>query len=267
MEEDLVSVIMATYNDDELLRKSIDGILMQSYSNLELVITDDGSLNPHTKHILEEYTKKDPRVKVFFQKENGGPGIARNNSIKHAQGRYIAFCDSDDVWMKDKLEKQVRFMNEHHCALSFGSYIIIDDRDNETGLNMAPSKITFSQLKRDNKIGCSTAMYDTIMLGKKYYMPTLRKRQDWGLFLTILQKCKVAYGMQIPTVYYRVRKQSISNNKKDLVKYNIDVYKTVLGFNPIKALVFFLFAFMPTYIVKIIKRRNNSQRHLKYKTK
>ena len=259
MYEDLVSVIMPTYNCSKHLAGSIDSILNQTYKNIELVITDDNSTEEATISILHHYIEKDKRVDVLFLDSNKGPGYTRDKSIERAHGRYIAFCDSDDRWFEDKLERQIRYMSERQCALCYTSYILIDDDGREVGFNTAPASMTFNKLKCDNKIGCSTAIYDTKMLGKKYLMPHIRKRQDWGLFLTIMRDYqKKAYAIQKPTVYYRMRPHSVSSSKLGLVKYNVRIYHEVLGFSKPKSVLYFTFIFMPSYLMKIAKRKIDS---------
>ena len=114
-------------------------------------------------------------------------------------------------------------------------------------------------MKRDNKVGCLTAIYDVQMLGRKFFMPTIRKRQDWALFLQIIRECKVCYAYpDKPLAYYCMRRNSISSNKMSLMKYNIAVYKEILGFHPIKANLYFFTLFLPTYGVKILKRKFDS---------
>ena len=177
-QEDLVSVIMPTYNASKYLADSINSILNQTYKNLELLITDDASTAPITLQLLQEIASRDNRVNILYLKENHGAGYARNKSIERAKGRYIAFCDSDDRWTTDKLEKQIAFMNEKKCALSCASYIIFDgETQEEIGFCTAPKKITYGMMKRDNKVGCLTAIYDIKMLGRKFFMPTIRTRQ------------------------------------------------------------------------------------------
>ena len=107
--------------------------------------------------------------------------------------------------------------------------------------------------KRDNKIGCLTAIYDTKLLGKKYFMPLLRKRQDWGLFMKILKDIKVCYPVTLPLAYYRRRQNSISSDKASLIKYNINIYKQILGYPTLKAYLYFFFSFLPTYLLKVVK--------------
>lgn len=264
MKQELVSVIMPTYNASKYLADSIESILSQTYQNLELLITDDNSTDEMTWAILKEYEQKDKRVKLFHFNENKGSGYARNNSIRNAQGRFVAFCDSDDRWTADKLERQVAFMKEKGCALSYSSYIICDMDGNEEGIFIAPERVTLSMLKRDNKIGCLTAMYDINVLGGKMYMPTFRKRQDWALFIMILLECHEAYGITEPLAYYRQRDDSISSGKLSLIKYNVRVYRDVLGYSYPMSLLYFFTLFVPTYTLKVAKKGIDS---LQYKAK
>jgi hypothetical protein len=108
-------------------------------------------------------------------------------------------------------------------------------------------------------------MYDIKKLGQKFFMPDLRKRQDWGLFLTIIKKCRMAYAIEYPLAYYRNRRKSISSNKFSLVKYNIRVYEKVLGFSRTKAYLYFLFLFLPTYYIKVQKRKMDSKQYIENK--
>lgn len=248
MNNDLVSIITPSYNCSQYIGECIESIQRQTYTNWELLITDDCSTD-NSVDVIRHYSENDPRIKIFEQTENGGAGVARNNSIKEAKGRFIAFCDSDDMWMPEKLDKQIAFMKEIDCALSYTSIIECDEKGRVTGVEIAPSKHTFHQSWRDNKVGTSTAMYDTEKVGKMF-MPTLRKRQDWGLFMSILRKCGIAYGMKEPFIYYRIGQESLSKNKKSLVKYNIAVYQTILGWSFFRSFLFFSFVYMPCFSYK-----------------
>lgn len=260
---ELVSVIMPTHNSSKLLAASIESILGQTYQNLELLITDDCS-SDSTRELLESYAAKDPRVKVEYLTKNCGPAIARNKSIERASGRYIAFCDSDDRWFPEKLEKQIQHMDKHDCALCSSSYLICNEEGEITGVNYSPLHLTLRDLKRDNKIGCLTAVYDIKRLGHKYYMPALRKRQDWALFLNILKDCQICYCLTEPLAYYlHHSKGSVSSNKMSLIKYNVNVYETVLGYSKIKSWLYFIFMFLPTYFLKVIRIKHDSQQYLK----
>lgn len=262
MKQELVSVIMPTYNAGKYLAGSIDSILGQTYQNLELLITDDCS-DDDTRQILKDYAQKDQRVKVAYLKENSGPAIARNRSIERARGRYIAFCDCDDRWMPEKLEKQIAHMTRKDCALSSSSYLICDDDNQVTGISVSPKYLTLSMMKRDNKIGCLTAIYDIKRLGHKFYMPAIRKRQDWALFLNILKDCQICFCLTEPLAYYRQHDNSVSSNKLSLIKYNVNVYETVFGYSTWKAYLYFFLCFLPAYTAKVMKRRRDSRKYLK----
>ena len=252
----LVSIITPSYNSSSFIVETIEGIINQTYPNWELLITDDCSTDDSVK-IIDSYIQKDSRIKLYKLEKNSGAGVCRNKSIEMAKGRFIAFCDSDDVWMPQKLEKQLKLMDEKDCALSHSSYMLMNESGIEQGIVVCMRKIDFASMKRDDGIGCLTAMYDTSKVGKMY-MSELRKRQDWGLWLEILKKCNVSYGLKEPLAYYRLRTGSISNNKFTLIKHNINVYRTILKFSVFKSYMYFFFVFMPTYICKKIRIKINS---------
>ena len=255
--QDLVSIIMPTFNTAKFVSDSIESVLNQTYTNLELLITDDGS-SDGTRDILENYKKKDSRIKVFYLEGNQGAGPARNKCLKEAQGRYIAFCDSDDRWIPTKLEKQIQFIQEKNCSLTYSSYILCDEDNREEGIFIAPKKVTYAGMLRDDKIGFLTALYDLKAVGEKFYFPSLRKRQDWAMVILLLKKCRVAYGLKEPLAYYRLRHNSISRNKCALISYNANVYKQILGFSTFKAYLFLFTIFLPTYAIKMIKLKFDS---------
>ena len=260
---ELVSVIMPTHNSSKFLAASIESVLNQTYHNLELLITDDCSTDS-TRDMLKSYAETDCRIKVEYLTEHGGPAVTRNKSIERATGCYIAFCDSDDRWFPDKLEKQIRHMDKYHCALSSTSYLICNEEGQVSGVVYSPPQLTLREMKRDNKIGCLTAVYDVKQLGHKYYMPAIRKRQDWALFLNILKNCQICYCLKEPLAYYsHHRNGSVSSDKLGLIKYNVAIYETAFGYSKLKSWFYFLFLFLPTYSYKKLKVKYDSLRYLK----
>lgn len=244
----LVSIITPVYNCSDYIGETIESIQAQTYGNWELLITDDCSTDDSCK-IVSGYASKDPRIRLFRLDRNSGAGVARNNSIEAARGRFIAFCDSDDSWYPDKLEKQIRLMMEKDCGMSYTSYMTCPESGDLNGIVVCRNRETLSSMMRDDKMGCLTVMYDTEKVGK-VYMPAIRKRQDWAMKLKVLQKCRVAYGLKEPLACYRLRENSISHNKRSLVKYNIAVYKEVFGWSNFRSTVFFFFYFCPSYVIK-----------------
>lgn len=247
----LVSIITPSYNSAEFIAETINSILSQTYTNWELLITDDCSMDESCR-IIRDYAAQDSRIQLFVLSKNSGAGVARNHSIQKAKGRFIAFCDSDDCWYPEKLEKQLAFMVEKQCGLSYTSYMTCNEEGLLLGIVVCVSRINYNSLKRDDGIGCLTAVYDTEKVGK-VYLPDLRKRQDWGLWLRILSKCKVAYGMKEPLAIYRIRNNSISHNKYSLIKYNVRIYCDVLGYSKLRAYLAFGMVFLPSYFFKKLR--------------
>lgn len=244
----LVSIITPSYNCSQYIDETIKSIQAQTYKNWELLITDDCS-SDNTVEKIKQFADEDSRIKLFRLDENFGAGAARNNSIDKAKGRFIAFCDSDDKWFPNKLEKQLEFMKSKDVALSYTSYMTCDENGNVNGIVVCRKKETLNSMCKDDKMGFLTVVYDVEKIGK-VFMPLMRKRQDWALKLRLLKLCEAAYGMKEPLAYYRLRKNSISSNKRSLIKYNINVYKEELGWSTMKANIFFYFVFLPTYLKK-----------------
>ena len=176
----LVSIISPTYNSLQFIEDTIQSIIQQTYTNWELLITDDCSTDG-TWELIQKHQKLDERIKIFRLEQNSGPGVARNNSIKQAKGRFIAFCDSDDQWKPDKLEKQIKFLIENDLPFTFSAYQKIDENGQEGGIVNVPEEVSYNYLLKTCPIGCLTAIYDTEKIGK-VYMPEIRKRQDYGLW-------------------------------------------------------------------------------------
>src|SRR5690606_21911418 len=164
----------------------------------------------------------------------------RNAGIKAAQGRYIAFLDSDDVWLPTKLEKQLEFMRRGDIAFSYCAYEKIDEEGEVFGRVGVPRKVSYRGLLKVCVIGCLTAMYDTQKLGK-VYMPLIRRRQDLGLWLRILKKIDYAYGLQEILAQYRVRNDSISANKMVAARYTWKLYREHERLPLLKAVYYFSF--------------------------
>lgn len=235
----LVSIITPSYNSAIFISETIRSVIEQSFCDWELIIVDDFSID-NSVQIIQSFVRLDSRIKLICLQENSGAAITRNTAIDVAQGRYIAFLDSDDVWKKDKLERQLSFMRENDVGFSYAAYEKIDENGNVVGYVGVPKKVTYSDLLKVCSVGCLTAMYDTDKLGK-VYMPLIRKRQDLGLWLRILKKVPCAYGINEPLAQYRVRGDSISANKLDAAKYTWRLYRQFENLSFPKALYYFSF--------------------------
>lgn len=243
----LVSIITPTYNSEDFISETINSIISQTYTNWELLITDDCSTD-NTIEVIKQYTKSDKRIKLFKLKKNSGAGIARNTSINNATGAFIAFCDSDDQWFSEKLATQISFMQKNDLRFTYSSYYTIDASGNRKGLITAPSKLTYTMLLRNNYVGCLTAIYSQEKLGK-IYMSEIRKRQDWTLWLKILNHIQYTKGVVEPLALYRIRPNSISSNKLSLLKITYKIYRKELNMGGIRS-IYNLFRFLYYLLLK-----------------
>ena len=247
--KDLVSIITACYNSENYISETINSVLNQTYQNWELLIVDDCSTD-NTKSLIKEFQKTEKRIKLFQLNENSGAAVARNKAIKEAKGTFIAFLDSDDIWLPKKLERQLEFMISNNYNLTHTSYELIDHQGNSLKKTIVPAKILgYKDMLYSNKIGCLTAIYNQSKIGKKY-MPLLRKRQDYALWLKILKTGEKAYGLAEVLSQYRNTENSISNNKLNLIKWNWKLLREVENLSFIKS-VYYLSC---NIIFKFLKR-------------
>ena len=193
-ESDLVSVVMPMYNAENSIERSIKSVLAQSYSNLELIIINDKSTDKSLE-IAQKIKLKDNRINILNLNKNVGAGIARNKGINFSKGNIIAFLDSDDTWNPNKLEIQIQAMKKHDVALVCSGYDVVGMSHKHISLKIPNQKITYKRLLRSNVIGCLTVIYDVKKIGKQY-MPKIRKRQDYALWLNITKKYGPALCVQ-----------------------------------------------------------------------
>ena len=232
-----VSIIMASYNSGHFVQEAIRLVQRQSLGCWNLLVSDDAS-SDSTVEMVTCLMDGDPRIRLITSSKNRGPAHARNAAIEAATGRYIAFLDSDDLWKPHKLERQIAFMQERDIAFSFSSYDKIDEDGNFINTHYVERPVTYRDLLKSNVIGCLTAMYDTEKLGK-VYMPDVRKRQDFGLWLRILKQVDAAYPISESLAQYRVRSNSVSSNKLNAAKYTWTLYRDVEKLGLLRSVYYF----------------------------
>lgn len=253
MSQELVSIVMPMFNSEKYLADAIDSVLAQSYGNWELLITDDcSSDNSYT--LARHYAEKDDRIRLFKLDRNSGAAAARNHSIERANGRFLAFIDSDDWWYPDKLESQIDFMLRNRIEFCFSAFEYTDQELNVTGVSFKPIKISYSSMKLDCNVGTPGVVIDTKRLGK-IYMPLIGVSEDWATWINVTQRTGYAYAINRPLWKYRSVDGSLSSNKLRLVKGNIHMYRKILGYSQIKSLCVFLFLFCPHYLYKRIRNK------------
>ncbi|RYL89318.1 glycosyltransferase family 2 protein [Sporolactobacillus sp. THM7-4] len=234
-----ISVITPAYNSAATINETIESVLSQTYSDWEMIIVDDCSTD-QTRDLLLKAEARDSRIHTVFLKKNSGAAVARNTALDHAKGRYIAFLDSDDRWKPDKLEKQLRFMQEHHYAFTFTGYEYI--LPNGTALHkrvQAPEQVTYHDMLKNTIVGCLTVMVDRDRIGS-FHMPNLRTRQDLATWLSFLKKGNIAHGLNENLAEYRVGQASISGNKWQAARKTWYVYRQVERLNLWQSVWYFI---------------------------
>lgn len=248
MVKKLVSVIMPTYNCGRFISESIASIQAQTYQNWEIEIVDDCSTD-NTQEIVEKMMDEDCRIHYYRLKKNSGAAVARTEAMKRAQGEYMAFCDSDDIWMPDKLEKQLKFMNDNGYAFSCTSYEQIDEEGNSLNrIIKTVKKTNYNRLLLDCPVGNSTVVYNVEKMGK-FAVPNIRKRNDDALWLQMLKKEKYIWGFQEILMKYRIRKNSISSNKLKVIKYHWILYRDIEHLSVIRS----IFHIICWCLIKVMK--------------
>ena len=215
---------MPAYNSARFIGDSIRSVLAQSDANWELLIVDDGSTD-NTAEIIA--TLEDPRIHYFRHARNMGAAVARNEALRRARGKYIAFLDSDDVWAPNKLEKQIAFMEQHGYAFTYADYKIMHEDSTLTGkiLHM-PASLNYHQYLRNTAIGCLTVVIDRSQTGD-FLMPNIKSSHDMALWLLIMKRGFQAYAIPECLASYRLVSTSNTAKKYKAAKDVWRVYRNV----------------------------------------
>ena len=245
----LISIITPYYNSSKFIDECVNSVLLQSYSNWELLIVDDFS-DDNSKELLLNLEKKDKRIRVIFLDINAGAANARNVAILKAKGRYIAFLDSDDSWQSQKLDRQISFMKQNDIAFSFTSYQSISENGSDViGIFVVPYKLTYNDYLKNTIIGCLTVVIDREKVGY-FEMPNIRSSHDMALWLLIMKRGFDAYGLNENLASYRIVLGSNSSSKLAAAK---DVWRV---YRQLEKLSFFysIWCFLNYAFNAIIKR-------------
>jgi teichuronic acid biosynthesis glycosyltransferase TuaG len=219
-EAPLVSILMPSFNSARFLADAVESVIAQTYCDWELIVCDDGS-SDDTAVIAGHYARLDPRVVVIDNSyKKGAPG-ARNSALNHASGKYIAFLDSDDLWLPDKLECQINFMQRNNFLLTFTYHDVINEVGDFVCHYRAPMILSKKKLLVTNFMACLTVIYDAEEIGK-VMQPDILTRNDYALWLTIFSKGLVdrAYCLPKNTALYRRNSYGLSSgNYLKLLRY------------------------------------------------
>lgn len=208
---DLVSIIMPSYNCGYYVEDAIRSVQAQTYQNWELIFVDDCSTD-ETVSIMLALRENDNRICIYNNVQNSGAAISRNNGLRHANGRWIAFLDSDDLWEPTKLEKQIRFMEENNYKFSYTCYSEMDYDGKETGMVVSgPSHVTKTGMFAYCWPGCLTVMYDANEVGL-LQIEDIKKNNDYAMWLKVCKKADCYLLPEVLAKYRRGRSGSVSSH-------------------------------------------------------
>lgn len=211
MNNNLVSIIMPSYNCGKYVEETIRSVQAQTYKNWEIIFVDDCSTDGTVKRV-SELREKDSRIKLFQNKFNSGAAVSRNNALCEAKGRWIAFLDSDDLWEPEKLEKQVKFLEENEYKFSYTYYSEMDGEGKDTGIIVSgPSKVTKAGMFAFCWPGCLTVMYDREKIGL-IQIEDIKKNNDYAMWLKVCQKADCYLLPEVLAKYRRGRSGSVSSH-------------------------------------------------------
>jgi teichuronic acid biosynthesis glycosyltransferase TuaG len=246
--EKLVSIIMPAYNSEEYIKHAIESVESQTYDNWELIIVDDHS-NDETYNIIQEKCSLNHKIKCYRFEKNKGAAMARNKAVEMSNGDYIAFLDSDDIWEVNKLSEQIEFMSSNNYNFSCTSYKKVDQNGIFTNQIIKPYGISDYKKLLKNCPGNSTVIYNSQNLGK-HYIPDVRKRNDYLMWILIIKKAKYLYGFDSVLSSHRVRLGSLSSNKRKLIHHHWHIYRDIEKLS----LVYSTYLIIYWLLKKLIKR-------------
>lgn len=218
-----VSIIMGVYNckDYSMLRKSVESVLQQTYEDYEFIICDDGSTNDTLKE-LEKIAQSDSRIKIISYDKNCGLNHALNCCLAESQGKYIARQDDDDISKPERLEKQVRFLDENPEYTIVGTCADVFDDKGIWGEYIVPEKP-----QKDDFLWNSPFMHPTTMMRKAELLwggyreaKETRRCEDYDLFMNLYAQGYKGYNIQEKLYYYRIVRDE--KNKHRPMKYRVD---------------------------------------------
>ncbi|MEN5233487.1 glycosyltransferase family 2 protein [Sphingobacterium faecium] len=232
-----VSIITPVYNASRFLEETARSVLSQSYSDWEWLLIDDCSRDDSWA-IMQQLAAKDNRIRIYQNDTNLRAGKTRNRAIELAEGRFVAFLDSDDLWHTDKLKIQIPFMLDNNYSFSHTSYGYLNEEGQRIKSTFHVSKeVDYKHLLKYTEISCLTAVYDVHLIGK-WYMSEHARKQDYALWLSILKSGVKSYGLDQELAYYRQVKGSATSKKYKLIWKHVVFLKQTQGFSTLKSIYY-----------------------------
>ena len=250
LKDPLISIITPVYNAEKFINETIDSVRQQTYRHWELILVNDCSTDT-SQSLIEAASREDTRIKVLNLEENSGAAVARNQGLDEAKGQYVAFIDSDDIWLPNKLEDQLRFMQDHQYVFTYTDLALVDEKGQIIKESVGvPTSLDYWQLLKNTAIACSTVLIHRQAIGP-FHMPLVRKGQDTATWLMLMRERQIkAYGFQKVLNLYRQVSNSISSNKFDALKRTWNTYYRLEKLPLPQALYYFTH-----YVINAIRRR------------
>lgn len=233
---ELVSIIMPSYNTGKYIAETIESVIAQTYRNWELIIVDDCSTD-NTDAVIEKYLS-DERIIYLKNDHNSGAAVSRNKALRKAKGKWIAFLDSDDLWMPEKLMQQIRFMKKYDCHFSYTNYMEIDEKGKENGITVTgPRRITKTGMYNYCWPGCLTVMYDREYVGL-IQIADIKKNNDYAMWLKVCKKADCYLLNQCLAKYRKGRSGSISTHSiKTMIGWHYKLFHEAEGQGTVTSLI------------------------------
>jgi teichuronic acid biosynthesis glycosyltransferase TuaG len=223
MERVPVSIIMPVHNGAQFVAEAIASVRAQTRGDWELLVVDDCS-SDETALIAGQHAAQDARVRMLRTAANVGSSAARNLGLAHRGGRYVAFLDADDLWLPEKLEKQLEFMWRCNASFSFTAYRKFGP-DGAGGVIHARDSTSWRDMLKGNRVGCSTVVLDTHAHPRIAFPIGLGRQEDYALWLSLLRPGAVARGLDEPLAMYRIHASSKSARKLPSILAQWRVYR------------------------------------------
>ncbi len=224
-----VSIIVPVYNAQKCIADTIMSVLEQTYTDFELILVDDASTD-ESRDIIADIAGKNGKIRLLDNTDKKGAAGARNTGIRAATGRYVAFIDADDLWLKDKLQKQVAFMEQKDAAFSFTGYEFADENARGLGkIVRVPLRITYKEALKNTTIFTSTVMFDMQKLSVEDILMPYVASEDTATWWKVLKKTGVAFGLDESLTLYRRMGSSLSSNKLEAIRRIWNLYRKTEG--------------------------------------
>lgn len=250
MQDGLVSIIVPVYNAGSYIEETIQMVEKQTFPNWELILVDDSS-SDNSRQLIEAYLQKraarnnsaqQQRIHLIVKEQNEGAAMARNTGMEAAEGRYIAFLDADDIWMSDKLQKEMDFLREKQAAFVFSAYEFGDENAKGTGrIVHVPKTLTYRKALSRTVIFTTTVVLDREKIPAELLFMPVVKSEDTAFWWKLLKNNVTAYGLDEVLAIYRRPAKSLSSNKLEAIKRIWYLYRVQEGLSLIASAYYFVF--------------------------